>query len=92
MKICSVEGCGQIHKAKGLCYAHWRESRKEIVRATAKRYHENNRSWVALLAKDRRDRLDDCIVRNRCALPKDAPSEVVEVHRLIIQIRRETRS
>jgi hypothetical protein len=28
MKICSFEGCGRKHQAKGLCVAHWNQQRR----------------------------------------------------------------
>lgn len=63
LKVCSVEGCGGKHKAKGLCSKHYDRQYRET--------------------------LSDGYVRGLHDLPADTPSEMIDVYRLITQIRRE---
>lgn len=49
MRLCTIEGCGRKHEAKGLCYMHYQRQKRGLPLDMPYRFHEpkpNNAPWV----------------------------------------------
>lgn len=138
MKLCSVEGCGLKHKAKGFCHKHYvanayrndphaaakarqkRAKNPSVYKAADKRYYDAHKQEIATRSAEYRARNADCkreynaayYVENREKLiklnsarryrtvpssyvracygvDKNCPTEMIEIYRLVLQIKRE---
>lgn len=69
---------------------YWAAHKGERAQRT-KKWRDANKDKVAIIKANANKRAPDWYVRNVHGLAKETPKEVIEIHKLVIQIRRESR-